>query len=82
MTRQGRVHDKDMRATEEFCRDKDFFVTTDLYRSKKKTKKRPLGFRASQLGIRAKLYKLPGTHCLVQASDELKSHLFLVNFSV
>ena len=35
----------------------------------KKKKKRPPRFGASQLCIRAKVYKLPGTQCLVQASQ-------------
>ena len=56
------------RVTKEFYRDKDFSVTTDLSSSKKK-KKRLSRFGASQLGIRAKIYELPGTQCLVQASQ-------------
>ena len=32
-------------------------------------KKRSSEFRVSQLGIRVKVYELPGTQCLVQASQ-------------
>ena len=52
MTRLGLVHYKDARVTKEFCCDRDFFVVIDLG-SDEKRKKRPLGFEASQLGIRA-----------------------------
>ena len=36
MTRHGRIHDKDVDATEELCRDRDFFVATDLDSDEKK----------------------------------------------
>ena len=67
-TRFKRVHDKNVRTTKEFCCDRDFSVSTDLD-SEKKKKKRPPIFGVSHLGIRAKVYKLPGTQCLVQASQ-------------
>ena len=67
-TRPKRLHDKDMRTTKEFCCDRDFSISTYLDSDKKK-KKRPPRFGASQLSIRAKVYKLPGTQCLVQASQ-------------
>ena len=60
------MHDRGASATEVFCRDRDFSVVTDLYKSQKKI---PWKIRASQLGIRAKVYELPGTQCLVQASQ-------------
>ena len=36
MTRHGLIHDKDVEATEELCRDRDFSVATDLDSDKKK----------------------------------------------
>ena len=41
MTRSKRLHDKDVHATEEFCRDRDFPVVTDLGSDKKQKKKTP-----------------------------------------
>ena len=38
ITWPGRVHDKDVSVTEEFCRDRDFPVVTNLDSDKKKKK--------------------------------------------
>ena len=54
MTRPRRIHDKDVRATEESMSRQTWAVI-------KKKKKRPPGFWALQLGIRAKVYELPRT---------------------
>ena len=54
-TRHGHILDKNVCGTEEFCRDRDFSVATDLgsdKKKKKKRKKRPPGVGASQIMLR------------------------------
>ena len=73
MTRHGRIHDKDVDATEEFYRDRDFSVATDLDSDKKK--KGPLGFGASQIWLNGcSNLGLQGYWEIIEELEHLRHH--------